>query len=448
MLRFAFSCVVLFPLIGCADEPGVGDGDAGVVDGAFNDSSIAHDDFGLVDAGVEVDPCTDGGIELRLEFRAEYSNWYFGHNAGIRFAPDGGTTPLLDGELDTIEGVATISNADGQLLFYSDGISVWNREHDVMPHGTGLNGDPSSTQSGVIVPDPASANRYYLFSTANEGEVGGVRYSIIDMTLEGGLGDVMDSARDVPLHTPTTEKLVAVRHPNEHDYWIVTHDTASNCFRSWLLSATGLGADVTSCTGYTLPTPTSATGGLQGTLAIGQMKVDRTGTRLAVAHYNSVMSSPDGLRVELANFNRETGAVSDAQLLLMGESAYGVEFSPAGTRLYVSTNTGRKIHQFDLCSSDIAASDTLVANFTEALSEPDSISHVGVLQLGPDGRIYVNASHSIDTPNLSVIPHPDRLGTEAGFMLQTISTGGRVPTMGLPNFISFYARPMDEFVLF
>ena len=78
-------------------------------------------------------------------------NWYFGNKAGLNFST---CTPtiLTDGQVNTHEGVATISDANGNLLFYTDGVTVWNKQHLIMDNGTGLAGHPSSTQSAVIVP--------------------------------------------------------------------------------------------------------------------------------------------------------------------------------------------------------------------------------------------------------------------------------------------------------
>lgn len=91
------------------------------------------------------------------------NNWYFGVNAGLTF----NTTPpsaLTDGVVNTAEGSATMSDASGNLLFYTDGITVWNRNHQIMPNGTGLLGDPSAAQSAIIVPKPVRmSDRGYFF---------------------------------------------------------------------------------------------------------------------------------------------------------------------------------------------------------------------------------------------------------------------------------------------
>ena len=86
----------------------------------------------------------------------EANVWYFSEYAGVDFN-SGVPVALTDGAMDTREGCATISDASGNLLFYTDGITVWNKIHEVMDNGTGLLGHSSATQSGVIIPKPGSS---------------------------------------------------------------------------------------------------------------------------------------------------------------------------------------------------------------------------------------------------------------------------------------------------
>ena len=77
------------------------------------------------------------------------------------------------GQLTTNEGCATISSSTGDLLFYTDGITIWNKNHIIMSNGTGLMGDPSSTQSATIVPLPGSSTLYYVFTLDAYGHSNG-----------------------------------------------------------------------------------------------------------------------------------------------------------------------------------------------------------------------------------------------------------------------------------
>tara|TARA_R110000868_G_scaffold131418_2_gene341459 strand:+ start:12265 stop:12708 length:444 start_codon:yes stop_codon:yes gene_type:complete len=102
-------------------------------------------------------------LSIRSFAQGEANIWYFGNHAGLNFN-SGSPVVLADGQLNTREGCSTISNAAGQLLFYTDGIKVWNKNHQLMPNGIDLMGDPSSTQSAIIVPKPGNPDVYYIFT--------------------------------------------------------------------------------------------------------------------------------------------------------------------------------------------------------------------------------------------------------------------------------------------
>ena len=104
-------------------------------------------------------------------------HWYFGTQAGLDF----GTNPpvaLTNGALTAFEGCATISDLNGNLLFYTNGNQVWDRSHQTMSNGTGLNGDGLATQSTIIVPGPGNPNLYYIFTVDTNGGPRGLCYSI------------------------------------------------------------------------------------------------------------------------------------------------------------------------------------------------------------------------------------------------------------------------------
>ena len=144
--------------------------------------------------------------------QGETANWYFGNGGGIRFNNDGSVNAVADGRLNTFEGCATISDAFGDLLFYTDGITVYDRNHNVMQNGTGLYGDPSSTQSAIIVPRPQDPNIYYIFtvdtSSFENDPDRGLNYSTVDISLNAGNGSVIQ--KNVRLLDDCSEKITAV----------------------------------------------------------------------------------------------------------------------------------------------------------------------------------------------------------------------------------------------
>ncbi|HEU4496979.1 MAG TPA: hypothetical protein VFR70_08000, partial [Flavobacterium sp.] len=167
-------------------------------------------------------------------------NWYFGLRAGIRFNANGTITALTNGQHIAYGCSATISNEMGQLLFYSDGRNVYNRIHTVMQNGAELMGDFETAQIANVVQKPGSNTLFYLFTLDDFGP-NGLRYSVVDMALNSGLGAVTNE-KNILVHTPSTHKMTIVKHANNRDFWIVTHGWNSNSFYSYLLTDSGLNA--------------------------------------------------------------------------------------------------------------------------------------------------------------------------------------------------------------
>jgi len=120
------------------------------------------------------------------------NNWLFG-DFGLEFKSD---TVAIRKDYATHEnrGMGIISDSNGQLLCYTDGLSIWNRNHTVMPNGLNLSTAISGTtiQSSVIIPKPGSNSIFYTFTvhTFNGLNAAGLYYSIVDLTKDNGLGDV------------------------------------------------------------------------------------------------------------------------------------------------------------------------------------------------------------------------------------------------------------------
>jgi gliding motility-associated-like protein len=347
----------------------------------------------------------------------EANIWYFGGNAGLDFN-SGVPVPLLNGELNTNEGCATISDSSGSLLFYTDGTNVWNRDHQVMPNGTGLNGDDSSTQSAIIVPKPNDLSIYYIFTVDAFGGPEGLQYSEVDLTLDGGLGDIT-TVKNVLLETPVTEKISAIKSLSLNEYWIVAHKWQSNEFISYNISESGVNPNpVISAVG-------SFTGGPPNNVAIGQLKISPSGEKIVLAHL--------GLnQAQVCDFNSNTGVVSNAitiyEDLNIAEFPYGVEFSPNSELVYVSLQNG-PIYQYNLEAGTVI--DVIGSRYTI-----DTMGGLNRgLQLGPDGKIYVA---KIFETSLDVIENPNAQGFACGYQANSVDLNGRTCFFGLPPFIQTF----------
>ena len=344
------------------------------------------------------------------------SNWYFGVQAGITFN-SGSPVALTNGALLTFEGVAAMSDQSGNLLFYTNGVTVWNRNHVPMTNGTGLLGDQSSTQSAVIVQKPGSPNIYYIFTSDNDVGPDGIRWSEVDMTQSAGLGSVTAN-KNVSLYAPSCEKLCVVRNCNNVDAWVISHDWNTNTFRSWSVSALGVGVIQSWSLAGVVPN------GIQQS-SYGQLKASPNGRKLAACYYGL---SNGGLNViQTYDFNPTTGFVSNAQTISTEVGIYGCEFSPDGKILYGGCNQGLLL-QWNLCAGTLAqiqASRTVISN---------AGPFIGSLQTGPDGKIYV----ARNATSLSVISNPNVAGTGCNYQDLSIPLAGRISRMGLPNFASYY----------
>ncbi|MCF8331053.1 MAG: gliding motility-associated C-terminal domain-containing protein [Bacteroidales bacterium] len=350
-------------------------------------------------------------------------HWYFGERCGLDFS-NVSPAVLLNSNMDMEEGTSVISDSAGNLLFYTNGIKVWNKNHVVMSNGNGLNGHNSSTNSALIIPSPGSSDLYYIFTTDAFFGSKGLCYSVVDMTLQGGLGAV--TQKNIMLHTPVTEKLAAIRHINNQGIWVLAHGVDNNRFMAWKITSSGVAnSAVISDVGSVHFSSNTGNG-------IGYMKFSPDGSKLALTIYH------DGI-IELFDFNPATGKVFDPKVIPGSwTDAYGIEFSPSGKRLYVSMDT--IVVQFDLTAgnmTDIANSYTKIGGVG-----PLFMATTGALQLAPDGKIYWTAFFN---DHLGVINQPNNKGNACDCVYKGVYLGGQHVYSGLPLFMAswFYTSPFQ-----
>ncbi|QOI96889.1 MAG: hypothetical protein HRU69_04995 [Flammeovirgaceae bacterium] len=200
---------------------------------------------------------------------------------------------LLDGKVSYGhgEGTAVISDSEGNLLFYTDGEKVFNSLHEVMPNGRNLWGHNSTTQT-LIVPQPKNDSIFFIFTMSPNYNVlfgndsVGCHYSVVNMRLESGLGDV--TQKNILLFKKTTEKVSAVHHANGTDIWVVFHEWESNCFRSYLITKDGIEMPpVISCVGTVHRGGDTVPGISYNYNAMGGMKISPNGSLLGLVIFYS-----------------------------------------------------------------------------------------------------------------------------------------------------------------
>jgi gliding motility-associated-like protein len=376
-----------------------------------------------------------------VPMQKEANVWYFGNFLGLDFN-NGTAVPLNDGKTNTIEGVATISNSRGQLLFYSDGITVWNRQHQVMPNGTGLLGHPSSTQSGVIVPKIGDTTRYYLFTVDALGGANGLRYSVVNMTLDGGKGDL--ETKNVPLVANVTEKVTAVRHCNNRDVWVLAHKTVSDAYYAFLVDPSGVNTTpVISNTGALLPgvVPPSP----YDSSSMGYLKASPDGKKIAAAHWT--------VSADVSDFDNATGVVSNSYSLFQpGDPrylTYGIEFSPNSKLVYTTVtykDPANASHKNALLQYDVSLATPPAVRASRQIvgQNSDPIQTYAALQVAPDGKMYMAKN---TYTHIAAVSNPNVYGTGCGFVSNAVqfSMPNQKSSFGLPTFIQSYFYPPDSF---
>ncbi len=385
------------------------------------------------------------------------NNWYFGLGAGISFS-NNIVSSSNNGQTTTGGASAAISDNTGQLLFYSDGQTVWDKNHAVMTNGTGLLGrvHNDSYDKVLIIKKPGNNLIYYIFTTdeimsPNTTSTVGVRYSEVDMSLSAGLGAI-NSNKNIQLFNHTSARITAIKHCNNTDIWVLTHDYDSNNFRSFLVTPSGINnIPVISSSGMTFTNiQTNGPPICERTLPFGQMKANIDGTKIGCSNlmgtycWNIGQPLPS-ICFEIHDFNRSTGVVSNPLPLTLPwtnftfPESWGCEFSPDGKLFYGTTGNfaaqvPRQIWQWNLCagtgSAAINASSVCVGNSSSLL--------IGGMQLAPDGKIYV--ARRMGSNFLGVINSPNQSGLASNYVDNGFQLNSGTITQALCNFPSYFLK--------
>ncbi|MDP4679666.1 MAG: PKD domain-containing protein, partial [Cyclobacteriaceae bacterium] len=323
---------------------------------------------------------------------------------------------------------SSISDANGELLFYTNGVSIWNREHELMVNGNDIGGDSTSVQGAMIIPVPGDSTIFYVFTTDPvwDDYSYDVRYAMVDIKKDTARGEVL--FKDRPLFMNSTERMAATA-VGGTTIWLITHEYGNNVFRAYPITADGIGAPAISAAGSVHRFSEERNG-------TASLKIDPGARRVVVALQDSIQNY-----VELFAFADSTGMVDDfIQIDLMEpipSLVYSVEFSSSLQRLYVTTNSnGSKLFQYDLDSIDApnAKTDIEATKFEIA----NSAQEFGTIQTGSDGIIYMAIENS---GTLGTINNPNGDDMNASFVETGFDLAGRISRLGLPNFVQIVTNP-------
>lgn len=332
-----------------------------------------------------------------------YNEWMFATNSGLNFS---GTRTVVTNQNNTSrlgfsEANATICDRDGNLLFYTNGEVVWNRDHDTMPNGRNLEGDVSARQGAIITPVLNNPDRYYIFYI--DGISGtlpsfkGLFYSVVDMNLDNGMGDVILSEKNILLTDTTCEKLAAVLHKDSISYWIVTQKFKKDEYHAFLVTCDGVSdTAIVSYAGNDDAHIGDIRFSSDGKQALN---LNRKGTGGAL----SMISS----NIQLLDFDNSTGEftgvsaiVHDNDSTLFPESV-GICFSPNDSLFFIimsSSSSKCYINSYERFHPNIKSTELTIDSVVDwAL----------MLQTGPDDKIYYASYNNVANEYIHVITNPN-----------------------------------------
>ncbi|MGJ8685120.1 MAG: gliding motility-associated C-terminal domain-containing protein [Nonlabens sp.] len=362
-------------------------------------------------------------MPLMAMAQGEAAWWFFGENASLDFNTAAPVTGPV-GSLSTIEGCSTISDSCGNLLFYSDGSTVWDNAGNPMPNGTGLSGNSTASQSAIIIPDLQNSNLYIIITVYTN-----VKYSVVDMSLNGGLGDVVSNQKNISIAGNTQEKIAAVKNAAGDGYWIIL--TKSNGRIESYPATNGMvsGGNANRVRSPNVP-------GIDMDDFIGQIKVSPDGTKFGFTGLDN--------GAVVFDYDTATGLATNAVKLggpnIASVHTYGIEFSPNSELVYVNYNSN-SINNLPVTNNIKRLYQYNTAGAAGWENNPVEISVEtgegrGALQLGIDEKIYHARTF---TQNLGVVNDPNVVGTGANYVHNGVTLPATMQVReGLPPFVSSF----------
>jgi hypothetical protein len=381
-----------------------------------------------------------------LAGKAQFGNDYWLAGAGNLFSPNGlgiyrnfiqNTEFFLDTNIQIPFNYthAAINRNNGELLFYTNGKQVANKNHELMPNGDSLFNYSSqwdlyftgsfTPQGALILPDPGDTNLFYLLHTSYHfnGLVfppENLYFSKIDMRLNNGLGDVVDKNQILLQDSLWTGFISATRHANGRDWWILMNRFRTNHFYKILLSPAGF-----------------------------SFYEQDIGPPIDSYGLGNVCFSPDGkyfayydwyYDLHLYEFDRCTGELSNLVQVPVDDSATcgGFAFSPNSRFGYITTC--KYVYQVDLQATDIAASRVKIAT-TDYFVDPEYGYQVSFYLpvLTSDSLIYIIGNNSVKF--LHTIHQPDLLGLSSNLLQHDVELP-KGYGLTIPNRVNFNLGPV------
>ncbi len=391
--------------------------------------------------------CLFFAISISAQIKHDYV-WIFGHPAGnppverfgINFMDFNGDEERIykDNEIENDFWLSntSMSDEDGNLLFYSNGCYIVDVSHEIMENGDGLNpgnihesmcptGGYSTTRGLLSIPLPNHNGKYSIFHEAETLSqtppfvfANLLYYSVIDIELNGGLGSVVEKNQIILEDHFQGGNLHAVKHSNNDDWWVIHTRNGDNKFFKILFTENGIEFIMEQNIGMPFDSASPSS---------GQAVFSPDGSKLAT--FNKID------QVYLYDFERSTGELSNFQHYMPTDSIIGlggVAFSPNNRFLYVSAQFN--IYQYDLWAPDIEASKVEVGTYDYFFEDDIIPTTFYLMQLAPDCRIYIIVPNT--SRYMHIIHNPNEKGLACNFEQRAIKLPGKNP-ISQPNFPNY-----------
>ena len=371
--------------------------------------------------------------------KPQFNKWIFPNFCQIDFTT-GDPVFSKNGSAYSAETTGSLCDKNGNILFYSDGSAIYDSSHAQMPNGD-IWKSMSARMGPLFIPVIADSTKYYVFQvdggsstfTGNCGPLGrwdGLYYHIIDMTMNGGLGDVVPGRKNISLVDSTGEAVIAIMHENEKDFWVIVRKAHTNAYYSYLVTENGV---------CTTPLISTFSGGLSSNpKGLITLAPSHDETQIAVAQGTS---SAPGL-AQIFDFDKCTGRLSNPKNISnIARSYYDVAFSPNDSLIYL-THYGPSypaFFQYQRYASDIPLSEIVIGGSIPWGLYPNMIGYFGMRVYGD--TMYIGNADS----SLHILSNPDNYGNPGlqNHWIHTASFGARV-SYNFPNYFNYQSGDFDK----
>jgi len=338
---------------------------------------------------------------------------------------------------------ASICDEDGNLLYWSNGCSVINRNQEVMPNGDTLNWDIFNELTGwddctygypgagniKIIPDPRNEDSdlegfYLIHKTIVYVEGSGVgnyelRHSYVDLTLDEGKGDVVYYDSTLYDGAVTNSNLEAILKENGKDWWIIQPVEDDSIFLTYSIDQDGI---------TRLPDQLSNIEFKQFRSGAGTKRISPNGTKLAYYNYF--------LNLHVYDFDQATGLISNHQKVTIFDDAeempndkfrFGsVEWSPNSRFMYVAVRDS--LFQIDSWEPEMDDGIQLIGVYDGSVQPFATTFYIATL--APDCKIYICSTSG--NRSFNIINKPDELGAACNFVQNELQLPGPAGSANLP----------------